>query len=625
MASACLLVRSIGLSGLASESNRGWISSEFQETQQALLHSWPRPQITSVACQAQVGREYYAGASLSTETERSASPKKKPGRRRKAAAATTSELLSSDSAEYGVGSSVSSSKSITEIAAALDAAYYRETGEEWNGDIQEESHSHIHEVGNILDKVNDRVEYESPSSLADVSRMRKERSVSSKSATKAAPLLKTKSTQQTPLNRRADKADQAQAQSMGAGNEIGVLGERVPSGNVGSDIHRVSRNITVKPGSRLRRKRVGRDEQQRPAVASAAASCVKMLEENNIFTSAVELKELMVNYGPTSVGYHNWSPQKRLKLLTKEDEVELFLLMKPGQDILKRKDLLEKELGRKAEAQEIARACGLPLAVTDWTLLLHAAARNKLLQHNLGLITSVANKYANDVPGLHLHDLYQEGMKGLARGIDKFDLDRGCRLSTYCMWWIQGVITRYISHAGYSVVIPAYIGEKKLSIAVARGRLRAQLGRQATVEEIERDLRMPQGTYRAVMAVSRMHRSLNESYVSENVREEFVCGVTEFNPDTAGEFPNAKDFEQDLDTMMMKMKPRERTALIQRFGLDGQGERNLREVGSHIGVSREMARRYEMGALAVIRQPACVEKLRGYLADASSRKLKLML
>ena len=72
-----------------------------------------------------------------------------------------------------------------------------------------------------------------------------------------------------------------------------------------------------------------------------------------------------------------------------------------------------------------------------------AQARDLLIQHNVRLVISMAKNYK--WCGMELQDLIQEGIMGLVKAVDKFELDRGFKFSTYAHWWIRQVGVQHIS------------------------------------------------------------------------------------------------------------------------------------------------------------------------------------
>src|ERR687894_663530 len=86
------------------------------------------------------------------------------------------------------------------------------------------------------------------------------------------------------------------------------------------------------------------------------------------------------------------------------------------------------------------------------------SARKKLIECNLRLVVSVAKRYRG--MGLPFEDLIQEGNIGLLKAVERYDPERGNRLSTYATWWIRQAIGRAISHKGRLVRLPVHTGEK---------------------------------------------------------------------------------------------------------------------------------------------------------------------
>ena len=111
-----------------------------------------------------------------------------------------------------------------------------------------------------------------------------------------------------------------------------------------------------------------------------------------------------------------------------------------------------------------------------------AAAKERMINSNLRLVISIAKRYqGHDVP---LLDLVQDGVIGLNRAVEKFDWRRGFKFSTYATWWIRQACQRAISSQSSTIRVPSHVHERRLKLARVAGRLRTQLGREPTREEL---------------------------------------------------------------------------------------------------------------------------------------------
>jgi len=263
----------------------------------------------------------------------------------------------------------------------------------------------------------------------------------------------------------------------------------------------------------------------------------------------------------------------------------------------------------RAARAEIEAALGLPvrearvrLARIEETHARLCEAKNRFVWHNLKLVVKVSKEFRN--MGLTFLDLIQEGNTGLIRAVEKFEWQRGFKFSTYAVWWIRQALIRAIQNQSRTIRLPSHQHDALRGYQRARADLGRHLGRDPETEEVARALG------ESVEHVEELERIVPEPV---SLEAEVRGGGDSKEPRRLGELvadPAGPDQGEGLDedrlavmaeTCLEGLEERERMILVLRFGLRGEREHTLQEVGDLLGISRERARQLEGRALTRLR------------------------
>jgi len=226
-------------------------------------------------------------------------------------------------------------------------------------------------------------------------------------------------------------------------------------------------------------------------------------------------------------------------------------------------------------------------------------AVQKLVRANLRFVISVAKKYQNR--GVSLIDLIQEGNVGLVTAARKFDPDQGVKFISYAVWWIRQAILAALANQGRAVRVPLNRASDLARIFRERERLKQELGREPTTEELAEAAKLTPETLEALQTLNaaeiRLDSPIGDSDDSQLV-ERFILEEAAEPEALVEERLMAEQIERALDTLT----PRDARVLRLYFGLDGGREHTLEEIGNMLGVTRERVRQLRDRALKRLRE-----------------------
>ncbi len=240
-------------------------------------------------------------------------------------------------------------------------------------------------------------------------------------------------------------------------------------------------------------------------------------------------------------------------------------------------------------------------------------AKKEFIERNLKLVVSVAKKYMGR--GLDLPDLIQEGNIGLMNAIDRYDVNKGFKFSTYATWWIRQSIVRSLADKGRNIRVPVHVYEKISAFKRTAAILDSKLGRRPTVNEMANEMGLSISEVTNIFRIQDDTTSLNKMVGEEEDSElENFIPSTEKSPEELA-INNTLQFQVKDLFEKCNLKPREKEVLMLRCGFYNNKPMTLEEIGKKYQVSRERIRQIEAKAIMKIRKSIHIKEFAVYMEN----------
>jgi len=233
-------------------------------------------------------------------------------------------------------------------------------------------------------------------------------------------------------------------------------------------------------------------------------------------------------------------------------------------------------------------------------------ARDELVSANLRFVIDVAKNYQNR--GLSLSDLISAGNVGLLTAAERFDGAKGYKFISYAVWWIKQSILQSIAEQARTVRLPL----NKLSLLKDISKASRKLGQgresEPAVEEIAKELDLPEREILDTMMSARSLRSLDETFDQDDERS-LINIIADENQATPDQNVLENASKSQMEEALEVLDKRELRIIRLYFGLDGTESLTLEEIGGMMGLTRERVRQLKERALGKLRHPSRYQAL----------------
>jgi RNA polymerase primary sigma factor len=238
------------------------------------------------------------------------------------------------------------------------------------------------------------------------------------------------------------------------------------------------------------------------------------------------------------------------------------------------------------------------------------AALEKLTKANLRFVVSVSKQYQNQ--GLTLPDLINEGNLGLIKAAKRFDETRGFKFISYAVWWIRQSILQALAEQARIVRLPLNKIGSLNKIKKASSTLEQEFEREASIDEIADRLELSSNEISEVIKNQGRHLSMDAPLSDDD-------GGTMYDLLEGSDLPSPEkvlineSLQKEIERALQTLTQRDAEVLRLYFGLGGENQKTLEEIGEQFDLTRERVRQIKEKAIRRLKNTSRCKNLKPYL------------
>lgn len=237
-------------------------------------------------------------------------------------------------------------------------------------------------------------------------------------------------------------------------------------------------------------------------------------------------------------------------------------------------------------------------------------ASEKLVLSNQRFILSVTKEFQTTT--LSVMDLVNEGSSGLIRSIPKFDETKGIKFLSYAVWWIRQAMFQACYETGETVRLPVNRINAMNKVSKVRDSLTQKLQREPTLEEIYENSDIDKGD-----VYGTLDGNVSMSLDTKPCGDSDVNFVDILESDSEGGIESSLNKEsliKEINSVLSTLPNRDIDIMNMYFGLNGNGEKTLKEIGSELNLTNERVRQIKENVIKKLRGHSKSSRLREFLS-----------